>query len=217
MKKIAIMASGSGSNAEALLDNYFNEKNLHHKMQIKAIITDKKEAFVLERAKKFPVSCYAVPYDSCPEGRDFSKKAHERKILSILNDLEVNWIFLAGYMRLLSQEFLNHFYESDGESSYYRVLNIHPSLLPSFPGISAYKDAFDYGVKISGSTVHFVDEGVDTGPILLQTSFKRESNDTLEAFSKRGLSLEHKLYVNSMHIIANDNFVVHKKNVELRN
>ncbi|HEY9791086.1 MAG TPA: formyltransferase family protein, partial [Candidatus Obscuribacterales bacterium] len=98
---------------------------------------------------------------------------------------------LAGYMRVLTPAFLQQFRHADG---YFNVINIHPSLLPAFPGAHGYEDAFNYGVKISGVTIHLVDEHVDHGPILAQAAFERYDDDTLETFKARGLELEHKLY-----------------------
>jgi phosphoribosylglycinamide formyltransferase-1 len=134
---------------------------------------------------------------------------HEEKVRELLQTISFDYIILAGYMRILSPKFLNHFRDPRG---FFRVINIHPSLLPAFPGKCAYEDAFNYGVKISGITVHLVDEQVDHGAILAQQSFPRLPDDTLETFKARGLAVEHALYPAVLREISNngikmDNFV----------
>lgn len=185
---IAIFASGSGSNAQALIE----KAHLLGK-QISCLITDQIAAGVIQKAQQLDTPVYVIPFTrskdhSYPE----DKKLHEKKILDILKERKVNWIFLAGYMRILSQSFLQEFYNN--QTHKYNVINIHPSLLPAFPGKQAYKDAYETNVKESGITVHFVDDGIDTGPIIAQEKFSRKESDSLEDFSSRGLALEHKLY-----------------------
>jgi phosphoribosylglycinamide formyltransferase-1 len=121
-----------------------------------------------------------------------AKLRQESEILKLCHSLNIQWIFLAGYMRILTAHFLKSFH--DKELNACRVINIHPSLLPEFPGKDGYGDAFHSGAQVSGISIHFVDEGVDTGPIILQGKFERQLNDTLEDFKKRGLQLEHQLY-----------------------
>ena len=123
--------------------------------------------------------------------RGMPREEHEQKLLEILARYDFNFLVLAGYMRVLSPGFLHSFKDA---RDFYRIINIHPSLLPAFPGAHAYEDAFNYGVRLSGITVHLVDEKVDHGPILAQASFPRLGDDNLSAFKARGLALEHKLY-----------------------
>ena len=127
--------------------------------------------------------------------------AHEQAILSHEWVKKCDWALLAGYMRLMTPLLLNHFKREDG---LYQMINIHPSLLPSFAGVDGYGDAFRYGVKVSGCTVHLVDEGMDSGPILLQDVFKRESKDTLESFKSRGMALEYEVYAKALKHLNDD-------------
>jgi phosphoribosylglycinamide formyltransferase-1 len=195
--KVAIFASGNGSNAESLMEFAGQHSD---QVEVVCIITDKPEAGVLLRAKKWNISSFCIPFDreSFPH-LNAAKEDHENKILSILEDVDADWICLAGYMRILTSKVLAKFYEPSLEVS--KVINIHPSLLPSFPGKNAYEQAFYSGVKMSGVTVHFVDSGIDTGPPILQDCFPRLENDSLEDFIKRGLSLEHQLYRKALKLI----------------
>jgi phosphoribosylglycinamide formyltransferase-1 len=135
----------------------------------------------------------AIPHNG------LSRREHELRLLAELDKYKVDFVVLAGYMRILSSTFLRRFSDSRG---FYRVINIHPSLLPAFPGKSAYEDAFDSGVEVSGVTIHFVDEKVDHGPILAQESFPRLANDTLNTFTSRGLALEHTLYPRTLQMLV---------------
>lgn len=191
-KNFAIFASGSGTNAEVLVKHAF-AKNYPLKM----IFTDKKNAGVIKRLEKLDIPLI------CIEKESMSKDEYEQKILKVLDNHGINWIFLAGYMKILGQTFLDYFF--DQKLSLYRIINIHPSLLPSFPGADGFGDAFSYGVKISGITIHFVDKGVDTGPILLQETFRRDENDTLESFKKKGQMVEHKIYPKAIDLVMNNN------------
>ncbi len=185
--KIAIFASGNGSNAENIIK--FADKNPGI-INIPVVLTDHAEAFVIQRAQNLERSYEIV------ERGDMSKREHESAILNILEKYSIDWIFLAGFMRILSSDFINRFYNRLlGES---QIINIHPSLLPKYPGLNSYKRAFDDGAYESGVTVHFVDSGVDSGTHILQQSFKRYKNDTLETFTNRGMNLEYKLYVEAI-------------------
>ena len=131
---------------------------------------------------------------------------HEADILDAISGWQPEWIFLAGYMRILSANFLRSF--QDPVTRRYRVVNIHPSLLPDFPGMDAYRRAFESGVPEGGVTVHLVDEGVDTGPVLAQESFPRMADDDLASFVTRGQSVEHRLYVDVLARIVDDGGVL---------
>lgn len=173
----AVFASGNGSNAENILRH---ARHYPQRLHIPVVICDRPDAFVVERARQLGVDCKIVP------------KGEEGQILNILEERGVRWVFLAGYMRILKPAFLQHFF--DPALGVHRVVNIHPSLLPAFPGKDAYKQAFEAGVKTSGVTLHFADAGVDTGPVISQASFERLPDDTLESFRQRGMELEYKLY-----------------------
>ena len=176
--RVAVFASGNGSNAEVLLKASKSLSNL----EISLIMTDQPEAKVIQRAQAFNCSAKTIPFNRTHKSYAEDKK----KLIELLNDYQIDWIFLAGYMRILSPEFVAK-YPS-------RIVNIHPSLLPKFPGPRGYEDAFNSDETHSGVTIHFVDDGVDTGEILLQEQFPRLSNDSLESFKQRGLMLEHELY-----------------------
>lgn len=195
------MASGSGSNAENLL-SYARESGLY---SVECVITDQPAAGVISRCEKFDVDCFVVPFEKLSEGESFKdvKKRQEQKVMSILNQKKVEWVFLAGYMRILSPRFIKQFSLRDKVKS--KIVNIHPALLPEFPGANAYEQAWEAGVNISGVTVHHVDEGVDTGNIIAQEKFERLSNDDFLSFKNRGMDLEYKLYKKAVEKLLQDN------------
>jgi phosphoribosylglycinamide formyltransferase-1 len=181
--RAAVFASGNGSNAE----NILRHAEKHPALQVLLILTDQPYAGVIERARKFGTPCEVVP-----RKKEMDKATHEQMIIDVLKKHNVDWIFLAGYMRILSPEFLKGFH--DDKLGVNRVVNIHPSLLPAFPGADSYLQAFNAGVKIAGVTLHFVDEGVDSGPIILQRAFEREEEESFETFRARGMELEYQIY-----------------------
>ncbi len=152
--KIAVFASGSGSNFQAIQEA-IERGELHAKIEL--VVTDKPGAFVVTRAENFGIPVLALSPKEFP-----SKAAYENAIIDALQECDVKWIVLAGYMRLISDVLLAAFPQ--------RIVNIHPSLLPAFPGKDAIGQAMNHGVKITGVTVHFVDEGMDTGPIIAQAA-----------------------------------------------
>lgn len=187
--KIAILASGRGSNAKALIEA-IEAKTLDATVQ--CLIANVDGAPVLDIARQHGLEAHLVAH------RGLSREQHEANLLAILEGYEIDYLVLAGYMRMITPEFLAKF---KGEH-HFRILNIHPSLLPAFPGTNGYEDAYHYGVKVSGVTVHFVDEGMDNGPILLQEAFPRLDGDTIESFKARGLALEHQVYPKSLQLLA---------------
>lgn len=172
----AILASGNGSNAENILRHARRYKD---KLSIPFVICNKAGAGVIERAHKMQVPCEVIV-------RDGAKEAYEQKIIATLRKNSVEWVLLAGYMAILSPAFIAAYRN--------KIINIHPSLLPQFPGKDGYGDAFRAKVPVSGVTLHYVDEGVDTGPVIAQKTFPREAGDTLETFRARGMALEHEIY-----------------------
>lgn len=176
--RVAVLLSGRGSNFEAIYQNSIQPDS---NFEVIVVISDKKDARGLERAREFGLNAFHVsPKKLKP------KEVYEGKILEILKVHDVELICLAGYMRIVGETLLSA-YEG-------RMINIHPALLPSFPGLHGQKQALDYGVKVSGCTVHFVDPGVDTGPIILQKSVEVKEEDTEESLSQRILKQEHLLY-----------------------
>jgi len=191
--KIGIMASGRGTNAENLIRYGMTLPNV----EIKVLACDMTDAPVLELAQELGIPSLCLPLQKVGDKKE-SKKAQEETIIKVMDEYGVNWIFLAGYMRILGPTFLNHF----GSDKRARIVNIHPSLLPSFPGKDGYKEAFDYGVKVSGATTHFVSQAVDAGEIILQESFPRLAEDTFEDFTTRGLKIEHQLYRKTLDLLS---------------
>lgn len=179
--KVAIFASGSGSNFQVIMDAS-RAGDLH--ADIVAVVTDKPHAFVVERATAAGVSVVAF------SPKDFSSKVdYETAILQELQQLEVEWLVLAGYMRLIGETVLDAFP--------HKIVNIHPSLLPSFPGKDAIGQAMEHGVKITGVTVHYVDAGMDTGKILSQQAVEVVSGDP-EKTEQRIHAVEHELYTKTL-------------------
>ena len=155
--------------------------------EIAIVVSDKADAHGLELAKEREIETRVV------ERRGRNREEHEREIISVLREHEVDLICLAGYMRLLSPRFIEAFKK--------RILNIHPSLLPAFPGLDAQRQALEHGVKMSGCTVHFVDETLDGGPIIAQCAVPVLEGDTVETLSARILEQEHKLYPEAVALV----------------
>lgn len=179
--KIAVFASGSGSNFQAIQEA-INNGELDAKVEL--VVTDKPNAYVVTRANTLDIPVFAF------SAKDYeSKEAYEKEIIEKLQEKEVEWIVLAGYMRLIGQTLLEAFPN--------RIVNIHPSLLPSFPGKDAIGQAMEHGVKVTGVTVHYVDEGMDTGPILAQAAVEVIEGDR-EATEQRIHTVEHMLYTKTL-------------------
>jgi len=190
--QLAIFVSGRGSNMEAILKS-IQDGELDASVEL--VFSNDPNAKALETAKRFGVKTAAI------SNTGMTRAEHESKVRELLESVHFDYIILAGYMRILSPKFLSHFRDPRG---FFRVINIHPSLLPAFPGKCAYEDAFNYGVKVSGITVHLVDEQVDHGTILAQQSFPRLADDTLETFKARGLAVEHALYPAVLREVSNN-------------
>ena len=176
--KIGILLSGRGSNFLAL-----HGAMERHEVpaEIGVVISNVAEAPGLEKARSLRLPALCLPHNLEPD-----RLTHEKKVLEALEHAEVEWICLAGYMRLLSEFFVEQYPQ--------RILNIHPSLLPAFPGIDSQRQATDHGVKVSGCTVHFVDKDLDSGPIVIQKAVPVRDQDTAESLSARILAEEHKAY-----------------------
>ncbi|MBU9721256.1 MULTISPECIES: phosphoribosylglycinamide formyltransferase [Bacillaceae] len=186
--KLAVFASGSGSNFEAIV-GAVHAGDIAGTVQV--LICDKGDAFALERAERLCIPAYVL------EPRKYgSKVEYEEAVLQVLRSYEVELIILAGYMRLVGDTLLSA-YEN-------RIINIHPSLLPAFPGLDAIGQAFDAGVKITGVTVHYVDAGMDTGPIIAQEAVKVEDSDNKEAVQRKIQAVEHSLYPKTVQHVIED-------------
>jgi phosphoribosylglycinamide formyltransferase 1 len=185
MKKIAVFASGSGSNFQAII-NVIREGLLP--AEISLLVCDQPGAFAIERAKANQIPCFIF------SAKDYSSKLdYEKEIAALLQDLDVDLIVLAGYMRLIGPTLLK---EYEG-----RIVNIHPSFLPAFPGKDAIGQALAAKANWTGVTIHFVDEGMDTGPIIVQERIRIEENETRESLQKKIQLTEHKLYPSILHML----------------
>lgn len=188
MMKLTLMGSGSGTNIENLLRQFKD----HPEIRIDQVITDQVDAGLIKRAAPY-LEAQVIPVVE-------SKHSQEAELLRRISYSGDRWIILAGYMRILSAHFIQQFY--DARLGHSRIINIHPSLLPLYPGLNSYRRAFeDPDATESGVTVHLVDEGVDTGPILLQQPFPKLSNDSLATFVDRGMRLEYQLYPEAIRLM----------------
>lgn len=176
---IGVLVSGSGSNLQAIIDSI--EAGVIKESSVKVVISNRREAYALERAKKHGIETVYL------NGKDFAtREEYDKKIVEILQERGIELVVLAGYLRWITSYFVEKFKN--------RILNIHPSLLPSFKGLHGIEQAFDYGVKVTGVTVHFVDETEDGGAVILQEPVIIEEKDTLETLEEKIHKVEHVLY-----------------------
>jgi phosphoribosylglycinamide formyltransferase-1 len=188
--RVAVLASGRGSNLQSIIDAV--EAGQVH-AQIVAVISNKKDAVALERARKHGLKDLFV--DPKPfAGRPDSREAYDRSLLEVLEQHKVELVLLAGYMKIVTAVLVNAYAN--------RMMNIHPSLLPSFPGLDVQKKAIDWGCKLAGCTVHFVTEGVDEGPIIIQAAVPILEDDTHDTLAARILVQEHKIYPRAVQLFA---------------
>jgi len=198
--KLGVLISGNGSNLQSIIDNI---ENGSLKAVIKIVISNNPDAHGITRAKKHDIPFVVLKND------DFkNKEEYDSELINTLKKHDVELVTLAGFMRIISPRFLKAF---PG-----RVMNIHPALLPSFPGLHGQKQAVDYGVKVSGCTVHFVDEGVDTGPIILQSAVPVMDDDTENTLAARILKEEHKIYPRAIQLFADGKLEVLGRKVHIK-
>jgi phosphoribosylglycinamide formyltransferase-1 len=198
--KLAVLVSGRGSNLQAIIDSIEKEEL---DADISIVISNTKDAMALSRAERHNIkTTFINPADY------LSKRAFDTALIEKLKEYPIDLICLAGYMRILGEEVIQTFKE--------KIINIHPSLLPAFPGLNSQKQAIEYGVKFSGCTVHFVDSGIDSGPIISQTVVPIYDNDDEKSLSERILEQEHHLYPKAIKMVKenqikiNDRTVTHK-------
>ena len=184
--KIAILASGGGTNAQAMIDKAAAGVL---DVNIRLIVSNRPGAGVLERARKAGVPCMVLDHQAYPD-----REAHERAVVEALKASGADYVVLAGYMRLLTPVFLEPFAG--------RVLNIHPALLPSFPGTHGGADALAYGVKLTGCSVHFVEEEMDAGPLIIQAAVPVNAGEPLETLMPRIHRMEHRIYPQALQWLA---------------
>src|ERR1700740_316281 len=196
-KRIGVLLSGRGSNFEALAESVAAGRIPN--AEIAVVISNREGAPGIERAKARGLQTQVIP------SKGLEREAYDRQVAAVLEECQVDLVCLAGYMRLLSPFFVAKFPN--------RILNIHPSLLPSFPGLESQKQALDYGVKFAGCTVHFVDENLDAGPIVLQAVVPIEDVDTEDTLSARILKEEHRIYSEAVKIVLEGNYKIEGRRV----
>jgi len=198
-KRIGVLLSGRGSNFEALADSV--SAGRIPDAEIALVLSNREGAPGIDRARARGLATRVIP------SKGLEREAYDRLVVAALREAKVDLICLAGYMRLLSPFFVAAFPR--------RILNIHPSLLPSFPGLESQKQALDHGVKFAGCTVHFVDENLDAGPIVMQAVVPVEDGDTEDSLSARILKEEHRIYSEAVKIILEGNYKIAGRRVLL--
>lgn len=202
---LAILVSGRGSNMEAILKSIRDGKVKG--VVPKVVISNRPNVRALDVAKQYDVDTIVID-DNGRKGADWE---YDKRIVECLNKYDVRpengLVCLAGFMRIMSREFVQLYR--------WRVMNIHPSLLPAFPGLNAQKQALEYGVKITGCTVHFIDEGVDTGPIILQEAVEVKDSDDVESLANRILEKEHEIYPRAVRLFAEGRLRVEGRRVRI--
>lgn len=194
---IAVLVSGRGSNLQAIIDSI---EDGYLKARIAVVISDVKDAYALLRAKNHGIEAVFVNPGS-------SKELYEKEVLSILKKHDTDLVLLAGYMRILGKTLLSAYKN--------HILNIHPALLPAFSGLHAQKQAIDYGVKVAGCTVHFVDDILDGGPIVLQRCVDVKEDDAPETLADRILEQEHKIYPEAVKLFVENRLVIEGRKVRI--
>jgi phosphoribosylglycinamide formyltransferase-1 len=198
--KLGILISGNGSNLQSIID-HIEKGSL--KAIIKIVISNNPDAFGITRAKK-----HAIPVVVLKNGDFKNKEEFDLELIRILKNNSVGLVILAGFMRIITPTLLKAFPQ--------KVMNIHPALLPSFPGIHGQKQALEYGVKLSGCTVHLVDEGVDTGPIIIQSAVQVFDDDTEETLAERILEEEHRIYPQAIQFFAEGKIEIKGRKVSIK-
>ncbi|MCK5391243.1 MAG: phosphoribosylglycinamide formyltransferase [Deltaproteobacteria bacterium] len=181
--RVAVFASGSGTNLQAIIDAEIQT------IQIVLVFTNNPKAYAIERAKN-----HNIPVEVIDHKNYQTREEYEKHIIEVLDPYKLDLIVLAGFMRILSPVLVRAYKN--------KIVNIHPALLPSFPGINSARQALEYGVKYTGVTVHFVDEGVDTGPIILQSIVEIEDKDTEESLLRKIHKVEHRIYPKAIELIS---------------
>jgi phosphoribosylglycinamide formyltransferase 1 len=197
---IGVLVSGSGSNLQSLID-HIQSGTLDS--EIKIVISNNPDAYALERCKKHNIVSMVVDHRQYTSREDF-----DRRLVEIMIAADVELVVMAGFMRILSSIFFNAFPM--------RIMNIHPALLPAFPGTHVQQKAVDYGVKFSGCTVHFAEEGIDSGPIIIQSVVPVYEDDTGETLAERILNEEHRIYPQAIQYYAEGRINIHGRKVLIR-
>jgi phosphoribosylglycinamide formyltransferase-1 len=199
MKKIAVLVSGGGSNLQSIIDA---TESGYLQVEIAVVISNKGDAYGLTRARN-----HGIPTQVVKHGDFDSREAFEARLIEVLEEQKVDLVALAGFMRVLTPHFVQHYH--------HRIINIHPAILPSFPGTHGQKQALDYGVRFSGCTTHFVDEGTDTGPIIIQAVVPILPDDTEESLGSRILREEHRIYPESLKLWSEGRLLIEGRKVKI--
>ena len=196
-KRIGVLLSGRGSNFEALAESV--SVGRLPGAEIAVVVSNREGAPGIDRAKARGIATRVIP------SKSLERETYDRQVVAVLNEYKVDLVCLAGYMRLLSPYFVAAFPN--------RILNIHPSLLPSFPGLESQRQALEHGAKFSGCTVHFVDENLDAGPIVMQAVVPIEDTDTPDTLSERILREEHRIYSEAVRIVLEGRYRIEGRRV----
>ncbi len=198
-EKLAVLASGRGSNFKAILEHV--DFNILQNVEVEVLISDNPNAKALEIAENFGIENEVMVPD------DKTREEHDKEILEILREKNITTVALAGYMKIITPILVKNFKNN--------MLNIHPSLLPSFPGLNSQEKALEYGVKVSGCTIHYVTEEIDSGPIILQHPVPVMEEDEFEDLSKRTLIFEHRLFSKALQLHVDNRLTVNEGKVSI--
>jgi len=199
MKKIAVLVSGGGSNLQSIIDAV---ESGYLSVEIVVVLSNKEDAYGLTRARN-----HGIPAEVVKHGDFGGREEFETRLIEVLEGYRAELVVLAGFMRVLTPLFVNHYH--------HRIMNIHPAILPSFPGTHGQKQALDYGVRFSGCTTHFVDEGTDTGPIIIQAVVPVLDDDTEESLGSRILKEEHRIFPESLKLWSEGRLIIEGRKVKI--
>jgi len=200
MVNIGVLVSGRGTNLQAIIEAIEEGKI---EGEIKVVVSDNPDAYALKRAQQYHIATRYINFKEFKNRGDYDKE-----IIKTLKEKKIELVVLAGYMRILSPYFIRTYKN--------KIINIHPALLPSFPGLHAQKQALEHGVKVSGCTVHFVDEGVDSGPIILQKAVEVSDDDTEESLAEEILKEEHQIYPQAIQLFSEGRLIIKGRRVFIK-
>ena len=200
MINIGVLASGRGTNLQAIIEAV-EEGRIEGEISI--VVSDNPDAYALKRGKQYNIDTQYIDFKEFKSREDYDKK-----VVECLKEKEVELVVLAGYMRILTPHFIKTYKN--------KIMNIHPALLPSFPGLHAQRQAIGYGVKVSGCTVHFVDEGMDSGPIILQQAVEVKDDDSEESLAERILREEHQIFPQAIQLFSQGRLIIKGRKVFIK-
>ena len=198
--KVGVMASGRGSNFQAIIDAGIRGETPD--VEIVHLIVNKSDAYAIERAKK-----HGIDFDIIDSG-SMDRDKFDQKVIELFHEKNIEAVVLAGFMRILTPKFIKAYQN--------KILNIHPSLLPSFPGAHAHRDAINHGAKISGCTAHLVDDGIDSGPIIMQASVELVNGETEASLSAKILVHEHQILPKALQLLCSDKIITVGRKIEIK-